>query len=131
MSDIAAKLVLLAIHFPTLRIVWSPSLQFTATTFASLKRDAWNGAFEEEPDVSAALAETFDESYDAFLRELLLKIDGISDVNVGKLLGSAATLRDVALRAAAGGEKWRCESAVDCSRVLQFLRRNILPSSKM
>lgn len=44
-SDISSKLCLLLLHFPTLKLVWSPSLAATADIFHDLKRG------QSEPDI--------------------------------------------------------------------------------
>lgn len=49
-TAVSSKLVLLTIHFPKLRIIWSSSPHQTAAIFDDLKRNA------EEPDVDTALS---------------------------------------------------------------------------
>lgn len=46
--DLLGKLALMVLHFPQLRIIWSPSQRFTADTFLKLK------AGRHEPDSKAA-----------------------------------------------------------------------------
>ena len=47
-NTLGSKLVLLSLHFPRLRIIWSRSLHATADLFRSLK------ANQDEPDAAAA-----------------------------------------------------------------------------
>nr|CAG4651688.1 EOG090X03DI [Triops cancriformis] len=54
--DVTSRLILLTIHFPKLRILWSPSPYATAEIFDELKRD------REEPDPAKAASLTADSS---------------------------------------------------------------------
>ena len=53
-SDVTARLQLLTIHFPRLRILWSPSPHATAELFEELKKG------REQPDARKAAAMSFD-----------------------------------------------------------------------
>eukprot|EP00919_Chromeraceae_sp_WS-2016_P078265 GHVR01185404.1.p1 GENE.GHVR01185404.1~~GHVR01185404.1.p1 ORF type:complete len:361 (-),score=51.49 GHVR01185404.1:2467-3549(-) len=59
-TNLLQKIVLLSLHFPTLRFFWSPSGGFTAALFIALK------AGREQPDLDRALqAGTIEEEPDA------------------------------------------------------------------
>ncbi len=49
-NTLGAKLVLLSLHFPRLRVIWSRSLHATVDLFRALK------ANQDEPDAAAAAA---------------------------------------------------------------------------
>ena len=53
-SDLVQRLQLLTIHFPKLRILWSPGPHATADLFAELKRG------REEPDAAKAASISMD-----------------------------------------------------------------------
>merc|ERR1719430_3071474 len=53
-SDLVSRLQLLTIHFPKLRILWSPSPHATAELFEELKKG------REEPDATKAAAVSVD-----------------------------------------------------------------------
>ena len=86
LTDVQAKLCLLTLHFPTVKIIWSPNLEFTARLFQSLKMTSWQGELEQEPDISVAQQETFDEKFCNFYHDLLLHVDGIHEGNVYQLM---------------------------------------------
>ena len=53
-TDLTARLQLLTIHFPKLRVLWSPSPHATAELFEELKKG------RAEPDAARAAAMTMD-----------------------------------------------------------------------
>ncbi|KAF3916020.1 hypothetical protein AA313_de0200891 [Arthrobotrys entomopaga] len=85
-SDLQAKLVLLTLHFPKLRIIWSSSPYQTAEIFEDLKRS------QQEPDpikaISIGLGDGDDGSsiYAALPTEMLKMIPGINDKNYRNIL---------------------------------------------
>uniref|UniRef100_A0A182T1M7 DNA repair endonuclease XPF n=1 Tax=Anopheles maculatus TaxID=74869 RepID=A0A182T1M7_9DIPT len=100
-EDIMAKLQLLTIHFPKLRLVWSPSPYSTAQLFEELKQ----GKAEPDPDVAVkvgsdeATADEQDGTLDGLgnveVQEFLLKLPGITTRNVRRILRQCASLRDL------------------------------------
>lgn len=89
-SDLVARLQLLTIHFPKLRILWSPSPHATAELFEELKRG------RPEPDAATAAAVSIDnhmdnedfnaEKYNPSIHDFLSKLPGVTTRNVYALL---------------------------------------------
>uniref|UniRef100_A0A182UDU8 DNA repair endonuclease XPF n=1 Tax=Anopheles melas TaxID=34690 RepID=A0A182UDU8_9DIPT len=101
-EDIMAKLQLLTIHFPKLRLVWSPSPYSTAQLFEELKQ----GKAEPDPDVAVKIGsdEAGNEESDALVdaglanvevQEFLLKLPGITTRNVGRVMRHCKSLREL------------------------------------
>lgn len=96
-QDLIERLILLTIHHPNLRIVWSPSTHFTAELFEYLKID------RDQPDAAKVISisseelppETFEDKYDIQVRDFLLKLPGVNTRNVYALMNSAPTLADL------------------------------------
>lgn len=96
-QDIVDKLILLTIHHPNLRIVWSPSTHFTAELFEYLKID------RDQPDAKKITMisseelppETFEDKYDLQVKDFLLKLPGVNTRNVYSIMNSAPTLADL------------------------------------
>lgn len=97
--DIIQKLQLLTIHFPKLRLVWSPSPYATAQLFDELKQ----GKPEPDPIEAAALGsdETTKELDNVLDRlnngiyDFLLKLPGITTKNIVKLMSSVKNLKEL------------------------------------
>ncbi|XP_052888719.1 DNA repair endonuclease XPF [Anopheles moucheti] len=100
-EDIMAKLQLLTIHFPKLRLVWSPSPYSTAQLFEELKQ----GKAEPDPDVAVKVGsdeaanndehETLDGLANVEVQEFLLKLPGITARNVRRIMRQCTSLRDL------------------------------------
>ena len=95
-SDLVQRLQLLTIHFPKLRILWSPSPHATAELFEELKRG------REEPDASkaAAISIEFIDDYnnDKFnpqLYDFLGKLPGMTTRNIYGVLNKVNTLSEL------------------------------------
>jgi len=97
-QDLVDRLILLTIHHPNLRIVWSPSTHFTAELFEYLKID------KDQPDSHKIASissqelppETFEDKYDIQAKEFLLKLPGVTSRNVYALMNSAPTIANLA-----------------------------------
>lgn len=87
-ADIVQKLQLLTLHFPRLRLVWSPSPYATAQLFEELKLnraepDAAQAAAHGSDDAGAGDAiENFTDRINSTLYDFLLKLPGITAKNV-------------------------------------------------
>uniref|UniRef100_A0AAG5CVB2 DNA repair endonuclease XPF n=1 Tax=Anopheles atroparvus TaxID=41427 RepID=A0AAG5CVB2_ANOAO len=102
-EDIMAKLQLLTIHFPKLRLVWSPSPYSTAQLFEELKQ----GKGEPDPDVAVKVGtdDTAGEEPEGTdtaalllnvdVQEFLTKLPGITSRNVGKIMRQCRSLREL------------------------------------
>ncbi|RDA90649.1 hypothetical protein CP533_6819 [Ophiocordyceps camponoti-saundersi (nom. inval.)] len=100
-SDVQAKLVLLTLAFPRLRIIWSSSPVQTAEIFAALKSQ------EHEPDPVAAVRAGLDSEalqaadgvpllFNRVPREMLETVPGVTPVNVSRLVLGLENVREVA-----------------------------------
>ncbi|CAM9482773.1 unnamed protein product [Chrysoparadoxa australica] len=89
-SHIISKLTLLASHFPRLRIIWSRSPHATVTIFKDLKRDKADVDLEKALKASGVQDE--EDSSAMRGRELLLKLPGVTQFNVGKILNGAESV---------------------------------------
>ncbi|XP_064088555.1 DNA repair endonuclease XPF-like [Macrobrachium nipponense] len=95
-KDIAAKLQLLTLHFPKLRILWCPSPYATAEVFQILK------AGKEEPVVAEAQAITAetnpDIDHDRFnpqIKDFVSKLPGVTTKNIYSLLNKVSSLSEL------------------------------------
>lgn len=97
--DITQKLQLLTIHFPKLRLVWSPSPYATAQLFDELKQG------KPEPDATEAAALGSDEctkEIDSIIDRLnpniydfLLKLPGITTRNVARVMTKVKNMKEL------------------------------------
>merc|ERR1712142_522016 len=95
-SDLVARLQLLTMHFPKLRILWSPSPHATAELVEELKKG------REEPDASKAATLGVDivddynvDRFNAQIKDFLSKLPGINSKNVYAVLNKATNLIDL------------------------------------
>merc|ERR1712223_338347 len=95
-SDLVARLQLLTIHFPKLRILWSPSPHATAELFEELKKG------REEPDASKAAAVSIDiiddynnDKFNPALQDFLSKLPGITTKNIYAILHKVNSLLEL------------------------------------
>merc|ERR1719381_28540 len=82
-SDLTSRLQLLTMHFPKLRILWSPSPHATAELFEELKKG------RPEPDASKAATLGVDiideynvEKCNPQIKELVSKLPGMNSKNI-------------------------------------------------
>lgn len=97
--DITQKLQLLTIHFPKLRLVWSPSPYATAQLFDELKQG------KPEPDPTQAAGVGSDETtkeldnivdkLNTNIYDFLLKLPGITTRNIAKVMTTVKNLREL------------------------------------
>ncbi|XP_045768468.1 DNA repair endonuclease XPF isoform X2 [Maniola jurtina] len=93
-ADIQQKLQLLTIHFPRLKLVWSPSPYATAELFYELKQGKNN------PNVEEALAlsgeNTADdmnyERYNILIHDFVQKLPGVTSKNITRLMNRGISL---------------------------------------
>ncbi|KAH8235738.1 hypothetical protein KR032_006560, partial [Drosophila birchii] len=98
-ADIVQKLQLLTLHFPKLRLIWSPSPYATAQLFEELKL----GKPEPDPVQAAALGSeepTAGEQlhFNSGIYDFLLRLPGIHTRNIHSLLRKGVSLRQLLLR---------------------------------
>ncbi|XP_046672972.1 DNA repair endonuclease XPF isoform X1 [Homalodisca vitripennis] len=95
-SDITAKLQLLTLHFPRLRLVWSPSPYATAQLFHELKEG------KDEPVASVAAAVGLEgttleddvhiEKYNTAIHDFVSKLPGVNTKNLVSLMNKGESL---------------------------------------
>lgn len=95
-KDVAAKLQLLTLHFPHLRLLWCPSPYATAEIFEMLK----NG--KPEPVVAQAQAVTAEtnpdidsDKFNPQIKDFVSKLPGVNTKNIYTLLNKVASLVDL------------------------------------
>ncbi|XP_013114075.1 DNA repair endonuclease XPF [Stomoxys calcitrans] len=95
-ADIVQKLQLLTLHFPKLRLIWSPSPYATAQLFEELKLG------KEEPDAKQAAAIGADDigayddlKFNANVYDFLLRLPGVNTKNVHKLMRHGGSLKEL------------------------------------
>lgn len=96
-NDVSSKLTLLTLHFPRLRILWSPSPHATAELFEELKQN------KPQPDATTAMAVTADsetlpeaEKYNPGPQDFLLKMPGINAKNCHSLMNHVKNIAELA-----------------------------------
>lgn len=105
-NQVTSKLVVLSMHFPSLRILWARDPQATVQMFAALKRKQ----LEPDPRVAAsygadgAVRPGYEGSADDVggapdslgLRDFLMKLPGISVFNIRQVVGGVRCMADLA-----------------------------------
>ncbi|KAG5880660.1 hypothetical protein JTB14_022822 [Gonioctena quinquepunctata] len=93
--DIQQKLLLLTLHFPKLKLIWSPSPYATAQLFEELK------AGKEEPNVEYAAAtgeqdlDMIQSRYNSNVYDFVQKIPGITSKNIDVFLKKGESMENV------------------------------------
>ncbi|XP_077291121.1 DNA repair endonuclease XPF-like [Arctopsyche grandis] len=96
-ADIRQKLQLLTLHFPRLKLVWSPSPYATAELFLELKQ----GRPQPSSSAAAALGEDASvdslsiERYDPGIYDFMLKLPGVNSKNVARIMNKGISLNDI------------------------------------
>ncbi|XP_017045887.1 DNA repair endonuclease XPF [Drosophila ficusphila] len=98
-ADIVQKLQLLTLHFPKLRLIWSPSPYATAQLFEELKL----GKAEPDPQKAVALGsndptEGEQLHFNSGVYDFLLRLPGVHTRNIHGLLRKGGSLRQLLLR---------------------------------
>jgi len=95
-SDLVSRLQLLTLHFPKLRILWSPSPHATAELVEELKKG------REEPDASKAATLGVDivddynvDRFNAQIKDFVSKLPGINSKNIYAILNKTDNLIDL------------------------------------
>ena len=93
--DILAKLQLLTVHFPKLRILWSPGAQATAELFDELKRGRPEPEAEKALKVSEDVSEVNTSKYNSSIHDFVIKLPGVTSKNIYGLLNRIENLPDL------------------------------------
>ena len=95
-SDLIARLQLLTLHFPKLRILWSPGPHATAELVEELKKG------RDEPDATKAATIGVDiideynvDRYNVQIKDFVSKLPGINSKNVFAILNKVDNLADL------------------------------------
>jgi DNA excision repair protein ERCC-4 len=98
-TEIMQKLQLLTIHFPKLRLVWSPSPYATAQLFEEIKMN------KEQPNPTAVVQvgtedpsqelDSITEKYNANVHDFLLKLPGINLKNIDSVMRKGKNLKEL------------------------------------
>lgn len=96
-KDVTTKLQLLTLHFPKLRIVWSPSPYATAELFEEMKQG------QPQPDPAAAASVGADleteidvDTFNSAIQDLVAKLPGVNTKNLSILLRKGESLDHLA-----------------------------------
>lgn len=97
-SDIVKKLQLLTVHFPKLRLIWSPSPYATAQLFEEMK----TGKSEPDPKTAAVIgSEETGRSIEMFKKfnsnifDFSLRLPGINSSNIHKVMRNGGNLKQL------------------------------------
>ncbi|KAL0106731.1 hypothetical protein PUN28_015343 [Cardiocondyla obscurior] len=95
-TDITTKLQLLTLHFPKLKIIWSPSPHATAQLFEELKQG------RDQPDSNIAVKigadenvenkQLIEEKYNSNIQDFVAKLPGVHSKNLRVLLNKGESL---------------------------------------
>lgn len=95
-ADIVKKLQLLNIHFPKLRIIWSPSPYATAQLFEELK------VGKPEPDIKTAVAIGSEEpggdvhdAVNSHIFDFILRLPGVNSKNIHKVMRHGGDMKQL------------------------------------
>ncbi|XP_042856458.1 DNA repair endonuclease XPF-like [Penaeus japonicus] len=95
-KDVAAKLQLLTLHFPHLRLLWCPSPYATAEIFQLLKEG------KEEPVIAQAQAITAEtnpeadsDKFNPQIKDFISKLPGITTKNIYSILNKVSDLSEL------------------------------------
>ena len=118
-NDLISKLVLLTLQYPTVQILWSRSPLHTAEIFMTLKynrsqpiinKNLMVGIEHDDDDIDQELIEssaTYENSLDQMTPyDMLLKIPGISNINIKQVLRHINTLHDLANASLKQCQEW-------------------------
>ncbi|GJJ69930.1 DNA excision repair protein ERCC-4 [Entomortierella parvispora] len=95
-TELSSKLVLLTLAFPTLRLIWSSSVNATVEIFEDLKRS------EDEPDAQQAQAvgvdpeQEIDSAFNLTPQDILRSLPGITSKNYKRVMSSVGSIRELA-----------------------------------
>ncbi|KAL6435890.1 hypothetical protein ACFW04_005629 [Cataglyphis niger] len=95
-TEITAKLQLLTLHFPKLKLIWSPSPHATAQLFEELKQ----GRDQPDPNIAAKIGADEDtenkqlmvEKYNSNIQDFMAKLPGVHSKNLRILLNKGQSL---------------------------------------
>ncbi len=87
-NDVLSKLVLLLIHFPKLRVIWSSSLQATANIFGDIQRE------QPDPQLPDGTL-TSNDYYSSTPKQLLECLPGVTHENLYKIMNKFESMKEL------------------------------------
>jgi DNA excision repair protein ERCC-4 len=92
-TDICTRLVLLLIHFPKLRLIWTDGAQATSEIFKDLKEDDTEPVMEDAIKIGGS--ETINLSYNTIPSNILQSLPGISFQNYKHVMDNVNSLKEL------------------------------------
>lgn len=96
-AEIMQKLQLLTIHFPKLKLIWSPTPYATAQLFEELKQNKENPKIEQVLQTGSDMEELsiVTEKYSTNIYDFVLKLPGVNLKNVHGLMRHGKSLKNL------------------------------------
>ncbi|XP_066301514.1 DNA repair endonuclease XPF-like [Branchiostoma lanceolatum] len=130
-QEVQAKLALLTLHFPNLRILWSRSPYATAELFQELKFN------RPEPDAAQAASIAMEtesiipsDKYNHLSHDMVLKLPGVSSKNYRSVLDKTESLADL-VTLTQGQIADHLGNAANAKLLHEFLHTTFTPTSEV
>ncbi|XP_065217330.1 DNA repair endonuclease XPF isoform X2 [Planococcus citri] len=94
-TDITSKLQLLTLHFPKLKIVWSPSPYATAQLFHEIKEGRSEPNAADASAVGSSEANLDEDKYNVAIKDLVGKLPGVTSQNIFAILNKVENLEEL------------------------------------
>lgn len=96
--DVQQKLLLLTLHFPKLKIIWSPSPYATAQLFEELKE----GKNEPSAEYASAVGseediDVIETKYNTNIYDFMQKLPGITSKNIDAVMRKVKNLDEIVM----------------------------------
>ncbi|KAG7203362.1 hypothetical protein KM043_013437 [Ampulex compressa] len=128
--NITSKLQLLTLHFPRLKLVWSPSPHATAQLFEELKqgRDQPNSSVAAQVgiDESDKDKHAMEEKYNNHIQDFIAKLPGVNSKNLRTILNRGKSLDDL-IKLSCEELAGMLENKNDAQMLYDSLHKNCLP----
>ncbi|XP_050425098.1 DNA repair endonuclease XPF isoform X1 [Adelges cooleyi] len=129
-NDITSKLQLLTLHFPKLRLVWSPSPYATAELFHELKEGKTQPISSEAAVIGLEAGQNFDEEeYNAVIKDFLCKLPGVTTQNICSILDKGKSLPHM-MNMSQQELKTLCRNSNDADLLYSSLHTKLNPSNE-
>ncbi|XP_011692831.1 PREDICTED: DNA repair endonuclease XPF [Wasmannia auropunctata] len=132
-NEITAKLQLLTLHFPKLKIIWSPNPHATAQLFEELKQ----GRDQPDANVAAKIGadeetenkQVMAEKYNSNIQDFIAKLPGVHSKNLRVLLNKGESL-DHLIKLSQEELREILENKNDAELLYKALREKCLPTDE-
>lgn len=129
-NDITSKLQLLTLHFPKLRLVWSPSPFATSELFQELKEGKSQPVSSEAAAVGLEAGQNFDEEiYNAIIKDFMSKLPGVTTQNILSLLKKGQSLTHM-LKMSLQELKTIAGNSLDAETLYNALHKKVKPTNE-